>query len=183
MAPSHDPALVLASMAAMLGLATWRDLRARRIDNWITASGAAIAVGLHLALHGAAGAVLSLAGLLTGLIVLLPFYALGGMAAGDVKLMAAAGAFLGPANAVWAAGFSLLAGAVMALAVMAAAGGLLAGTAHMARQAYGYAFTRIWIAAPPGSAAARRFPYAAAIAGGCLVTAAAQVAGVLPGHF
>jgi prepilin peptidase CpaA len=52
-----------------------------------------------------------------GFAFFLPFFALGGMGAGDVKLLAALGAWLGPTQAVWLALFSLIAGGVLGLAV------------------------------------------------------------------
>ena len=43
----------------------------------------------------------SLAGTGVGLLSLLPLYAIGGMGAGDVKLMAGVGAWLGPWLTLW----------------------------------------------------------------------------------
>jgi prepilin peptidase CpaA len=84
------------SLAALGITAGIYDLRTRRIPNWLTLSGAAAGVGLNLLLFGAAGLRLSLAGLVTGGGVYMVFYLLRAMGAGDVKLMAAVGAFLGP---------------------------------------------------------------------------------------
>jgi prepilin peptidase CpaA len=64
----------------------------------------------------------SLAGLGLGLVLLLPLYAVGGMGAGDVKLLAGLGAWVGPAL-VWPAFLvSVLIGAALALALMARSG-------------------------------------------------------------
>jgi prepilin peptidase CpaA len=72
------------------------DVRARRIPNRLVLAGWLAALPAQCAAHGAAaGALTWLAGWLTGFAMLLPFYLLRGMAAGDVKLMAAAGAWLG----------------------------------------------------------------------------------------
>ena len=56
--------------------------------------------------------------MLIGFGVFLPMYAAGGMAAGDVKLMAMAGAFLTPHDALWAAFFSLIAGGACGLLIV-----------------------------------------------------------------
>ena len=51
-----------------------------------------------------------------GFFCLLPFYARGGMGAGDVKLMAMCGAFLGPVHAIVAVAASLVVGGIVGLA-------------------------------------------------------------------
>lgn len=72
------------------------DLRARRIPNWLTLPAGFLALAIHLTLAGTQGALWSLFGLaLAGLVYLLP-YLLGWMGGGDLKLMAAAGAIVGP---------------------------------------------------------------------------------------
>ncbi len=76
------------------------DLRTRRIPNAL--SGAALLVGIALnALYfGWAGALSALGGMLVMVAILLAPFALGGLGGGDVKMMAAVGAFLGPRLAV-----------------------------------------------------------------------------------
>ena len=56
------------------------------------------------------------AGLALGIAVLLPLYALRLMGAGDVKLMAAVGAFIGAPEILYAVLFTFIAGGVAALA-------------------------------------------------------------------
>ncbi len=164
--------MLMAALAAMLMLAVIRDMAHNRIDNAITFPGAVLAIGLHLSLSGWIGVGYALSGLLVGLLVLLPFHLAGGMAAGDVKLMAAAGAYLGPLDAFWAGCWSLIAGGVMGLAVLTAKGGVRGGLFASVRQFFTYAMTRVWVPPPADSAAAHRFPYAAAIAGGGLAVVA-----------
>jgi prepilin peptidase CpaA len=60
----------------------------------------------------------SLAGVLVGFLVLIPFYAFGGMGAGDVKLLAALGSFLGPWGTFVAGIGTLLVGGVLGLGVI-----------------------------------------------------------------
>jgi prepilin peptidase CpaA len=96
--------------------AAW-DLKTRRIPNLLTFGAALIAVGVHGYLGGISGAGWSVAGWLVGVAFFFPFFALAGMGAGDVKLLAALGAWLGPGQTVWLALFSLIAGGVLGLAV------------------------------------------------------------------
>jgi prepilin peptidase CpaA len=79
-------------------LAAYFDLRVRRIPNWINVSAALLGLGLNTYLENRHGALLAAGGLLVALCIYLPLYALKGMGAGDVKLMAAIGAIVGPGN-------------------------------------------------------------------------------------
>lgn len=93
------------------------DLKTRRIPNFLTFGAALAAFAVNAYLGGLTGAGWSIAGWLVGVTFFLPFFALGGMGAGDVKLLAALGAWLGPLTTVWLALFSLIAGGVMGLIV------------------------------------------------------------------
>lgn len=104
-------AIVIAVIAAV-----W-DLQTRRIPNLLTFGAALAAIVIHLWLQGPAGAGWAVAGWLVGVAFFLPFFALGGMGAGDVKLLGALGAWLGPGPVVWVALFSLIAGGIIGLAV------------------------------------------------------------------
>jgi prepilin peptidase CpaA len=98
-------------------LATVWDLRSRRIPNTLTFGAALAAVLVHAYLGGVSGAGWAVAGWMVGVAFFFPIFALGGMGAGDVKLLAALGAWLGPGPVVWVALFSLIAGGVIGLAV------------------------------------------------------------------
>lgn len=110
MPPNSTVALGVAVVACAF------DLHSRRIPNLVTL-GAAAAAFLLAATHGLPSFQSTLIGWLTGLVLWLPLYALGGMGAGDVKLIAAVGAWLGPLGAVHAALYSAIAGGLMALVV------------------------------------------------------------------
>ena len=76
---------------------------------------------------------LSLAGCLVGgAIFFLPF-ALGGLGGGDVKLLAALGAWAGPADALWIALYSGVAGGVLAIVTALANGYLRTALANVSR--------------------------------------------------
>lgn len=158
----------------MLVIAVWRDLLHSRIDNWLTMSGACLALLLHINASGLQGAQDSLLGLCIGLALLLPFYIKGGMAAGDVKLMAAIGACVGVQPIFWIAMYSLLAGSVLALSLLLVKRELGPGLLHMGQQISAFACTRVWVPATSitskkNSILTQRFPYAAAIATGSFV--------------
>lgn len=125
---SNDPVAIasLATLGALLLLAAASDLAARRIPNALVVAGLVLAAAVHAAALAAgerplAGASIAapLAGLLAGGVALLPMYLLRGCAAGDVKLMAMAGAFLGAAVALEAVLATLVAGGVLSLAMLA----------------------------------------------------------------
>ena len=110
---------VVAGLA--LAAAAW-DLRSGRVPNALTIGAAGIAFlisGLHAGLGGFAQ---SLLGWLVGLALFLPLFIVGGLGGGDVKLLAAFGACLGPIGALWAALWASLVGGVLALVVGAAHG-------------------------------------------------------------
>jgi len=93
------------------------DLHSRRIPNWLTFGSAAAAIAVHYAYGGPEAVRFATGGWVTGLFLYMPLFLLGGMGAGDVKLLAALGAWLGPAGAFWLAVYSSMAGGVMAVIV------------------------------------------------------------------
>lgn len=107
------PLLVLLAMTAFI------DIREHRIPNELSLGAAAIGVSMQAALLGPAGAVLGVLGWAAGLICFMPFYIGRGMGAGDVKLMAGVGAFLGPVNVFFACIATLIAGSVLGIAYLA----------------------------------------------------------------
>jgi prepilin peptidase CpaA len=153
-------------LAAGLAAATVIDLRSRRIPNELTAAMAA--AGLGLAASGVSGVTIaaSIGGIVLGLLLMLPGYALGATGAGDVKLMGAVGAILGPPLVLWAFVCTSLAGGVLALIVATRRRRLaatLAGTGRLVAAP---------MAAPreiEAATAARRFAYGPAIAIGSLI--------------
>jgi prepilin peptidase CpaA len=140
---------------AVLALAVRIDLASHRIPNWLTFG--AFGAGLVFAVMGneTQGLLGALAGAAVGFACLMPLYLARGMGAGDVKLLAAAGTFLGPYNAFLAAMLTLAAGAVFGIA-------LLAWRTLEIRTSSGA------VAANPAlsETGKQRFPYAAAIAAG-----------------
>jgi prepilin peptidase CpaA len=83
--------------AVLVLVAGASDIRSRRIPNWLTLSGVCAGLALHAATAGFSGLKLSAMGMLLGFGAYLALYCLHAMGAGDVKLMAAVGAIVGPA--------------------------------------------------------------------------------------
>ena len=98
------------------------DLHSRRIPNWLTFGAAAGALAYHSLVGGPAAVQGAMSGWVTGLFLFMPLFLLGGMGAGDVKLLAALGAWLGPMQIIWLALFASIAGGVMALIVAVSTG-------------------------------------------------------------
>lgn len=93
-----DPQVVC---CVALGLAaSAEDLWRRQISNWIPVAGIVSGLGWHVWQGGGWGLLSALGGMLGAFAMFLIFYLLGGMGGGDVKLMAAFGALLGPSGLV-----------------------------------------------------------------------------------
>jgi prepilin peptidase CpaA len=93
------------------------DISSSRIPNALTFPAAAFAIGFHAIAPSGDGVWFAFVGLAVGLAVFLPLFALGAMGAGDVKLMAAVGAFIGWKSIIFVALYGSLAGGILALIV------------------------------------------------------------------
>ena len=100
------------------------DGRSLRVPNWLTFHFLVGGLIFAFARGGSSQLLYSLAGALVGLISLLPLYAIGGMGAGDVKLMAGLGAWIGPWLTAWAFVSTTLAGAILAVAMIVYSGSI-----------------------------------------------------------
>jgi prepilin peptidase CpaA len=171
--------LPLALLLGLMAAAVWHDVRARRIPNTLVLPGALAGLalqgvlpagaGLYATPFGALGVLAGLAGLALGLAILLPMYMLGTMGAGDVKLMAMAGAFLGPQQVLGAGLLTLVAGGVLGLAVAVQRGDLTRVWNNLRTMLLSTVLRRIGgggvsVDAPPTPTG--QLPYAIAIAAG-----------------
>ncbi len=110
--------LVAAVLAAALTIATVTDLKSQRIPNWLTFPLMLGGLAAHAVFTGLEGLWFSLAGFGLGLGIMLVPFLLGVMGAGDVKLLAGVGAWLGVNTTLTAFVITCLAGGVYALGVM-----------------------------------------------------------------
>lgn len=91
------------------------DLKERKIPNKITFTGILIGILFNLITGGWIGFTQAVLGLFAGLAIFFLPFAMGGMGAGDVKLMGAIGALMGWQFSLMTAGYSALVGGVMVL--------------------------------------------------------------------
>jgi len=177
--------LTFGTLAVVLGVALGHDLVTRRIPNWLVASALVAALVFNVQVvattgvlsDAVAGIGKSFLGALTGLVVMLPLYLLHAMGAGDVKLMAAVGAFLGPIPTVGAVLLAFLAGGVLSLATALCSGTVKRVADNLRSMAIG-ALSGIY--KPGDIQTTGRLPYALAVAMGTAMQLWAATQAVWP---
>ena len=103
-------------LLVLLLVASISDCRSYKIPNWLTFGGSAFALiySVFIPYSPQLGFGWSLGGFALGLSLMLPLYMLGMMGAGDVKLMAMVGAFLGMTHTLYAVLFVFVSGGLAA---------------------------------------------------------------------
>lgn len=166
-------ALTAICLLALVGTAAVTDFRSHRIPNRLVATGAIAALLLQIALHGAgSGAWLWFTGLAAGIAPFVVLYLVSAVGAGDAKLMACVGAFVGPETVLEILIATLLCGGAMAVWTMLM-------RRHVRRTMAGVVGTLLWLpfswrtgsegTARTNMTTTARLPYAVAIAGGVLL--------------
>ncbi len=130
----------LAGLLILLMTATVYDLKARRVPNALIGAGL-IGTLFVLPVLQLLPPLQTIAGGLLGLVLFLPFYAMGWMGAGDVKLLALVGTVLGPTALIQSTAYIFIAGGIATL---------------------------IYLLARPNEPPTQNIPYAVAISGGVL---------------
>jgi len=121
---SYPPVIVQVLLLLVVIPAALFDYRQRRVPNWITFSGVAIAIALNFFLYETPGLFMSLKGLGLALLIYFPLFAIRGMGAGDVKLMGAIGAAVGWQNWLGVLVLTSVFGGVAAIIIVASRGRL-----------------------------------------------------------
>jgi prepilin peptidase CpaA len=179
--PSIVAAAVLSVLCLFLICAVWSDVRQRRISNAMVLAGSFVGIacnsalpegnGFSSALPGALGFWGAAGGLMMGLGLMLPLFLLRAMGAGDAKLVAMVGAFLGLHAVVGVVLATFLIGGVMSLAVTLRNGSMGRLFGNLKTMLLGGFFKLMLNELPTVDAAvvsAGKLPYAVAIAGGTM---------------
>jgi len=174
-------AVVLVALLVMAAVIDWRTYR---IPNWLTAGGMAFGLIYNsvIAQTWHDGLLSALAGLGVGLVVLLPVYALRVMGAGDVKLMAMVGAFVGLPDILGAVLYSLIVGGVAAVGFALYHRALRRMTANIMDIVQSMAFAAVVGSRPTpalsGRASIGKLPYGVSIAVGTIAWLGARLFGL-----
>jgi prepilin peptidase CpaA len=177
-AGGEEPLAGYRGAAAFLSLAVYCDLRFRRIPNALTLPALALALALGFEASSASGLLAALAGACVAAAIWLPPFAIRALGGGDLKALCVLGAFLGPRAALELSLVVVVLAGALALAIVAARGGLreLCERWHAAL-ALTLVTRRLHYAAPqPASPAAMRLPLAPALALALSVWALGEVA-------
>ena len=106
------------------GIAVWFDYRERRIPNQLVFTGMIAGLAIGMISGGVKGLAWSALGLLAGIGILFVPFTMGGIGAGDVKLLGAIGAILGARGALISMLYGAIAGGLMSVIVLAMHGRL-----------------------------------------------------------
>ncbi len=129
--------VMFAALATVLVTAIGTDLHSSRIPNWLTFSTMGFALFGHAWLGGVPEAIFGLAGLGAGLGLFFIPYMSKGIGAGDVKLMAAIGALVGPYGAIISGLLAMIVGGVYAVGAMCFEWGFVSTGRKLVNAAYG----------------------------------------------
>lgn len=145
------------------------DVRSSRVPNILTFPLALSGLGFHTIADSGNGFLFSVGGLGLGLVLLLGFYVYGGMGAGDVKLLAAVGAMVGPQNVFVGFLFTALFGGLYAVALMVWRVGLAKTAERIKVILVSMVFMKVNVAASLGETSLPKLRYALVIGLGTLV--------------
>ncbi len=112
-------------------LASWIDYAQRRVPNWLNLTLLLTGLTAQAYFSGWSGLVHGLGGALVGFGLLILPWIMHGMGAGDVKLMAAIGAWLGPVLTFYAFALGAVIGGVIAVAMILSSGRLRMACANL----------------------------------------------------
>ncbi len=162
-------------------LASWIDYSQKRVPNWLNVALILAGLLVQALYHGWGGVGVGTLGLLTGFGLLIVPWLMNGMGAGDVKLMAAMGVWLGPVLTVYAFAIGVVFGAVAAMVMILSTGRLRMACANMGVimvkcTSKGTLFSEFGSAKSFGSTS-QLLPYGVPLTGGAYVILAAKMFG------
>lgn len=155
----------LAWAAVFLFLVIEYDVRTLRIPNWLNFSALAIALASSALFGGLAGLGTALGGAGLAFMLLFPAFAMGWLGAGDVKAVMVLGALWGAPVLPGLLWWMVVAGGLLAIALLTLCGGLPDLVRRWGRTLATFFFTRqiIYFAPRPGTPAAAGLPFGVAM--------------------
>lgn len=155
------------SMAlAVVLVCLWTDVREGKIYNRITFPAMGLGLLVNLLLRGGPGIQESALGLVLGLFLLFPFFAGGGVRAGDLKLLGAIGAWVGWRALLWTVLATAIVGMIHALVLLLRRGRLGEQLRMLWAVAINSLFLRVRFHLPAGE---ETYPYTLSILAGLLL--------------
>lgn len=154
----------------LLSICVITDMKSRKIYNIVLFPSLLISLLLHLFTNGISGIWFSLSGLFVGLAILLIPYLMGGIGAGDVKLLAVIGALKGSVFVFETAIFMALLGGVIGLAILLFRRGV---RSRMKAILFSMGSFRLGLRIPlflDKEGLKTTYPYGVAIAGGAMIS-------------
>ncbi len=115
----HYWTVVLAGLTPMILWASWIDYKERRVPNYLNAIIGITGLIAQLAFYGWSGLLTGLEGWFLGLGLLILPWAMHMMGAGDVKLLAGMGAWMGPEMVLWTFAIGAIIGGIASLIMIA----------------------------------------------------------------
>ena len=168
---TQEGLLVLLTIVLIIAAVT--DLRFRKIPNWLTYPTMMVGIAYHTSMNGFSGFLFSLEGLAVGIGVFIVPFLMGGMGAGDAKLMGAVGGLLGPKGVFIAFLFTAIVGGIYAVVLLTLHGHLKETARRYGSLLKTFIFTQKFIYIPPPKREkAPRLCYGLVIASGTLISLA-----------
>lgn len=165
----------------MTSIAAGFDIRTHKIPNLVTFPAMAAALCYYTVVHGWAGFLFSAGGMAVGTALLLLPYLMGGMGAGDAKLLGVIGACIGAQRTITAFAFIVTMGCLYALLVIIIHRRLLRGYfKQLWQSAYGFILTQKYVPVQSAGEHRPKVYYGVAIAAGTLFYLTLEITGLGP---
>ena len=166
-----DEIIVPCFLIIVLLIAAITDILYKKIPNWLTYPVMVVATVYHMNVGGLGGFLFSIEGVAVGIAVLMVIYLMGGTGAGDVKLMGAMGALLGPKGVFIAFLFTSFVGGIYAVVLLITHGSLRETVKRYWAILKSFILTKDFVYVPPSEREKKpRLRYGVAIALGTLIS-------------